>query len=138
MMDNTLKTFTEKDWPAFSRGEIKGERKIAAIPSDISSWLPTESGMLLLSQATAAKQWREHPDISPEDYRRIQAMLDGGEVRRDRKLHLGLINDQGDWYYAVIKATSTGKAAYLQSFRRSNSSDVERIRERSDLIRPEK
>ena len=65
-------------------------------------------------------------------------MLDNGEVRRDRAMHLGLIQDQERWYYAVIKVTKMGDAIYLQSLRRTNVSDVGIIRERSQLIRSAK
>ncbi len=131
-------TFDAPDFPEFSRGKIKGHRPIAIIPDDLKESLPAEVDVLLLSQYSAGKQYREHPDILPADYKRLQSMLDSGEVRRDRALHLGLVQDQGSWYYAVIKATATGKAVYLQSFRRTNPVDVENIRNRGVLVRAAK
>lgn len=126
------------DFAVFSRGEIEGERQVAIVPADLKAILSSSSDALLLSQSTAKKQYRKHPDISPDDYRRIQTMLQDGEVRSDRDAHVGLIHEQGKWFYAVIKATKTGKAIYLQSFRRSNPSDVEEIRNRSKIIREQK
>ncbi len=131
-------TFSSSDFGLFIQGQVVGERPIAVIPNDLKGVLPSEASLLLLSQSTAAKQYREHPDILAEDYRRVQAMLERGEVFRDRDMHLGLLQDQGAWFYAVIKTTKTGKAVFLQSFRRTNVSDIERMRARSVVIRPAK
>lgn len=111
---------------------------MAVMPSDIKEYLSASGDAVFLSKTSAQKQYREHPEISLGDYRRIQDMLDKGEVLRDRDLHLGIIQDQGSWYYAVIKSTKTGKAVYLQSFRKTNLVDMDLIRERSQLIRPAK
>lgn len=140
-MDNTeavKATFLSADFDLFIQGGIDGERPIAIIPDDLKAVLAAEASLLLLSKTTAQKQYREHPDIKAQDYRRVQAMLDHGEVFRDREMHLGLLHDQGAWFYAVIKTTKTGKAVFLQSFRRTNVSDIERMRARSVVVRPAK
>ncbi len=131
-------TLTAADFPDFVKGLGKGERPIAFVPPDIQGILDAQSNVLLLSHATAVKQYREHSDISVEDYARVQSMLDHGELRQDRDLHLGVIEDQGKWFYAVIKATKTGKSVYLQSLRRTNESDIAAIRARSQLVRSAK
>jgi hypothetical protein len=131
-------TFSSADFELFIKGRVDGERPVAVIPDDLMAALPAGAPLLLLSKATAEKQYREHPDILAEDYRRVQAMLDRGEVFRDREMHLGLLHDQGSWFYAVIKTTKTGKAVFLQSFRRTNISDIERMRARSVVIRAAK
>lgn len=131
-------TFTAQDFPAFVRGEVAGERPIAAASEEIRRLLGAEAKFVLLSRATAVKQFREHPDITPEDYARVQDMLDQGELLRDRSLHLGIIQEQEKWFYAVIKTTKTGKAIFLQSLRRSNPVDIDVIRARSEIVRPAK
>lgn len=136
--DAVEKTFSATDAVEFFQGLVSGERPIAVAPTDIKKFLDASSDVVLLSKDTAKKQYREHPEMSVEDYRRIQAMLDQGEVLSDKGLHLGIIQDQGNWYYAVLKATKTGKAIYLLSFRRSNPVDIGVIRERSKLVRPAK
>ncbi|MDD2610238.1 MAG: hypothetical protein PHX60_11245 [Giesbergeria sp.] len=128
-------TFLSPDFDTFIKGEIDGHRPIAVIPDDLRLALPADASLLLLSRPTAEKQYREHRDIVAADYRKVQAMLDKGEVFRDREMHLGLLHDQGSWFYAVIKTTKTGKAVFLQSFRRTNVSDIERMRARSVVIR---
>ena len=135
MKNQVLETFLDPGFGDFSKGLVGGSRQIAIIPVDIRESLGTSASVLSFSQDTAAKQYREHPDITPDDYRRVQDMLDRGEVRRDRALHLGILQDQGRWFYAVIKATKTGNAVWLQSLRRSNPDDVEAIRARSEVIR---
>ena len=129
------KIFLSVDFSSFAKGEIIGERPIALVPTDIARLLNSQGEFVLLSQQTAIKQYREHPDITPEDYRRVQNMIDFGEVWSDRDLHIGLIQEQGKWFYSVIKTTKTGKSIYLQSLRRTNESNISVIRGRSHLLR---
>ncbi len=129
------KSFSASDFGQFIQGAIPGERPVAVLPGDLRSMLAANTDALLLSRETAAKQYRKHPEITAEDYRRVQAMLDYGEVRRDRGMHLGLLHEQGALYYAVIKATTTGNAVFLQTLRRTNASDINKIRARSTFVR---
>ena len=123
------------DFPQFVRGELPGQRPIASIPDDVGAILGTQSGELLLSAQTAAKQYAKHPEIGIADYAIVQDMLDRGEIIKDRDLHIGIVHEADGWYYAVIKTTKTGKAAYLQSLRRTNLSDIERMRTRGEVVR---
>lgn len=52
-----------------------------------------------------------------------------------RTHHIGLLQDQGKWFYAVLKATKTGKAVFLQSFRKTKPADALLIRGKSVLER---
>lgn len=135
MQPDIERNFLSDDFASFARGTLGGSRAIAVIPDDVKLLLTATSDVLLLSQATAIKQFREHPDIVPVDYMRVQKMLDRGELLRDRALHLGLLQEQGKWFYAVIKATKSGESIYLQSLRRTNVSDINDIRARSQLVR---
>ena len=136
--DAVRATFLSSDFESFAKGMTPGQMPIAVIPDDLRLALPADSALLLLSRDSAQKQQREHPDILPKDYQLVQAMLDRGEVFRDREMHLGLLHDEGAWFYAVIKTTKTGKAVFLQSFRRTNVNDIERVRARSVVVRPAK
>ncbi|MFA7242459.1 MAG: hypothetical protein WC091_20310 [Sulfuricellaceae bacterium] len=72
-MDKRIeKTFSAKDFNAFSQGAVPGERPIAIVPDDIKSLLNVSSEVVLLSQHTSAKQYGKHPEITPTDYMRLQ------------------------------------------------------------------
>lgn len=123
----------------FASGKGEGREPVARIDKTTANVLGTHASVVHLSSETVAKQLREHPDVKPSDYKRVQSMLDHGEMRRDKEHHIGLLHDQhGRTWYAVLKTTQSGKAVFLQSLRRTKGSDISRIRSRSELIRPEK
>lgn len=124
-----------KDFERFIRGELPGQRAIAVIPEEVGALLNTRSEELLLSATTARKQFQQHPEISVADYAKVQEMLNRGEIIKDRDLHIGIIHQSDGWYYAVIKVTKTGVAVYIQSLRRTNLADIERLRARGEVLR---
>ena len=90
---------------------------------------------MVLSAETALKQYTKHPEIGMDDYAIVQAMLERGELLKDRDLHIGIVHEAQGWYYAVLKTTKTGKVVFLQSLRKTNLSDIERMRARSSMVR---
>lgn len=131
-------SFSAPDAAEFFMGKVHAQRPIAELPQDVKELLGSKTDEILLSSQTAEKQAREHPEIKPEDYLRLQSMLETGEVLRDRDLHISIIENQGNWYYAVIKVTKSGETNYLKSLRITNIDDIERIRKRSELLRAAK
>ena len=123
------------DFPQFIRGELPGQRPIASIPNDLAVILGTQSSELVLSAETALKQYTKHPEIGMDDYAIVQATLERCELRKDRDLHIGIVHEAQGWYYAVLKTTKTGKVVFLQSLRKTNLSDIERMRARSSIVR---
>ena len=130
-----LKDGQASDFQNFIRGELPGQRPIASVPDEVATLLDASARELLLSAETAKKQFKEHPEIGASDYLLVQEMLDRGEIIKDRALHIGIVHRRDGWYYAVIKVTKTGKAVYLQSLRKTNINDIQRIRARGIVLR---
>lgn len=90
-----------------------------------------------LSEATMAKQTREHPEIAAGEYGFVQDAVERGQKAIDADGALVyVLEDAG--YVTVIKATQTGKAVFLASFRRLSSNAAKRDRELKRLLNKEK
>lgn len=104
--------------PLFNRffnGEMRGEYPVAVVPAVEREVLGAESPVVLLSQQSLTAHKISHPEVGLEDYRRIQQILDSGEVyQRDgepgRMVYLSL----GERLYrAALKRTADGKKNYF-------------------------
>ena len=92
---------------------------VAALSDELALRIGAPTKIVLLSQADAAKQLGEHPDITLEDYNHLDIILvepdkvqdDRGKFRVIRKL------PDGDWV-VVLKITGAGEVL-LNSFRRA-------------------
>lgn len=92
-----------------------------------------QTDVVRLSAATMVKQLREHPEIVADEYRHVQeALANGRAVQEADKAMLFLLESAG--YVTVVKATQTGRAAFLTSFRRLSSDAVKRDREIRRLL----
>lgn len=83
---------------------------------------------VVLSEATVTKQVREHPEVEADEYSVIQQAMDEGEVIQDSPTTLiYILESQG--YVSVVKATKTGQAIFLSSFRRLSNDEAKRDKE---------
>lgn len=117
--------------PLFNRfwnGEVQGEYPIAVVPPIERQVLGTESPVVLLSQESLATHKISHPEVGLEDYRRIQQILDEGEVYQregepGRMVYLSL----GERLYrAALKRTGDGKKNYFLTLFIVNDTAAER------------
>jgi len=105
-----------------------GDWPIATLRADHVAALGLQSDVVRLSAATLAKQLREHPELAAAEYRYVQEALERGKpVQESKKAMLFLLEEEG--YVTVVKATQTGRAAFLTSFRRLSSDQVKRDEE---------
>ncbi|GFK94432.1 hypothetical protein NNJEOMEG_02277 [Fundidesulfovibrio magnetotacticus] len=81
-----------------------------------------------LSQATAGKQTRNHPELGPADYRAAQDAVDQGEKLKDGARSLLYVLDEPGGVVVVVKATVEGDEMYVQSLRRLSRDEAERDR----------
>jgi len=104
--------------PLFNRfwnGEVRGEYPVAVVPPVERQVLGAESPVVLLSQESLTAHKVSHPEVGLEDYRRIQQILDSGEVYQregepGRMVYLSL----GERLYrAALKRTADGKKNYF-------------------------
>jgi SPP1 gp7 family putative phage head morphogenesis protein len=90
-----------------------------------------------LSAESAGKQARHHADIAQADYAFIQQAVERGRAFRDGELSMVyVLEDAG--YVTVVKATRSGKALFLTSFRRLSGNAVKRDAELRRLLGDEK
>ncbi|GHU35859.1 phage head morphogenesis protein [Betaproteobacteria bacterium] len=117
---------------------------MARIPDEDAQAIGAKNGVRVghFSDETAIKQRREHPDLTPEDYTRAQDVID----RHTNKAQDGPNNmiyvretagDNGG-YVLVVKATQTGKALWVTSFRRLHRKEAAQDSEIRRLLKKER
>jgi hypothetical protein len=74
-----------------------------------------------LSEETLAKQLRVHPEITLNKYAFVQDIVNRGREITDVKDGALIYALEEEGYVAVIKATTSGKAVFMTSFRRLSS-----------------
>ena len=81
--------------------------------------------LVRMSPATLTKQQKHHPELAMKEYTFVQDALERGEAIQDGPHNLIYLFEEGG-YVTVVKATRSGKALFMTSFRRLPSSDVKR------------
>lgn len=110
-----------------------GNWPIGVLPAAQMAALGVQTDVVLLSADTMDKQRREHPEILAEEYQHVQDALDRGRpIKESDKALLFLLEDEG--YVTVVKATQSGRAAFMTSFRRLSSREVKRNEEIRRLL----
>ena len=101
------------------RGDA-GDWPVARMPDAALAATGGRSPTVRLSASTAAKQALRHPDLAPDDYARVQRILDRGEWFRARPGHmLGFIVADGQLWRTVVKATENRAETYLVSLHKA-------------------
>lgn len=126
--------------PDFARfvaaaGRTQGNFPVAVLQPADRELLQATSQTVLLSDATLAKQAAAHPEIALADYRKLQAIMDTGEVYRQGDLRLVFLQIDGAWYRAVVKVTRDGKEIYLSTLFRTRLSEVDKARAKLEKVR---
>ena len=93
-----------------------------------------------LSRQTTAKQAARHPDVTPDDYARLQQVFDGGAaiLEKDRTLVCTIELDEGKWWRVVVKRTADRRETFLVAFHRIKPNQATIARRRGRLVRPAK
>jgi len=111
-----------------------GDWPIGVMRPAMSQAMGLTSTVVRLSPATMAKQLKEHPELADTEYRHVQDALERGRaVQEGDKTMIFWVEEEG--YVTVVKATGTGKAAFLTSFRRLSSDQARRQREIQRLMK---
>lgn len=97
----------------FFAGGMAGEFPVAVLPYADRAVLGAESNVVLLSQESLAGHLAKHPEITLGDYRKIQAILDKGEVYKQGDARLIYITLDGVTYRAALKRTADGRKNYF-------------------------
>ncbi|WP_306043655.1 phage minor head protein [Mameliella sp. MMSF_3455] len=115
-------------WPMLRLSDEQAER------------IGASTRVAMMSERTAEKQLREHPELTIFDYGQAQRVVqEATEVLHDGDKNLiFVLAPQGmSGHVLVVKATRTGKALFVTSFRRLSGSEevkrrtIERLRRRN-------
>lgn len=105
-----------------------GSFPIGVISDDTAASIGAKTHTVQLSAETMAKQIRQHPELSIAEYNFVQEAIEKGVALQDGDLTMIYVLEE-DSYVTVVKATDTGKAVFLTSFRRLSSNQAKRDRE---------
>lgn len=114
-------------------GKAAGDWPIGVLSDQHAAGLALKSNLVRLSAATVAKQAMQHPELAAMEYTHVQDALERGRMvqESDREM-IFILEDEG--YVSVVKATKTGQAAFLTSFRRLSADKAKREREIRRLL----
>ena len=103
---------------------------VAVLDERIAEELASAPKIVFLSRETVEKQRKHHPELTAEDYREIQGILDNGEYVKQGATKLVFTHYSWRWFTAVLKKTVDNKEIYLVSFFRSNPRTVRQVKKR--------
>lgn len=97
----------------FFVGDMAGEFPVAVLRHADRLAIGAESSVVLLSQESLAAHLSRHPEMGLTDYRKIQHILDTGEVYRKGEERLIYLAIEGVTYRAALKRTRDGRKNYF-------------------------
>ena len=101
--------------------------RITSVPKWISDAIGSTSDNALISPATFIKNRSHHPDVSLDDYLLIDQMVNQAKsIIVDGLRSLVLFEQYDQLWMLALKSTSSGKAIFATSFRKSNTEDLAR------------
>lgn len=120
----------------FVNGKVAGDFPAAVLDHATQTALGSESCVVLLSQETAAVHIDKHPEVGASDYRKLQALLDQGEIYRNGEERLIYLWQENKLYRAAIKRTrDSSKNYFLTLFLTSEEKAGREIRAKLERIR---
>jgi len=119
----------------FATGRWPGSTPVAILERALGQRIGATAQVVRLSQDTLLKQRREHPEIEAAEYALVQAALDRGTVIQDGVTSLVFVRQGRTLWHAVVKATRSGRALFLTSFRRTTRADLRRAMKRGTVVR---
>lgn len=110
-------------------GRTKGDFPIAILGPEKAGLIGSESLILRLSDTTAAKQRKHHPNLEPKDYLRIQVMIDDGWwfLQGERNAIIFFV-ESGKLWRVALKSTNDGKRAFIKTFHRAKKNNLRNAR----------
>ncbi|WP_300657544.1 phage minor head protein [Pseudomonas sp.] len=114
-----------------------GSFPLAYLGRELADRLGSKTQVLSLPEAALAKQLREQPKITLDDYPRVQAVIDGGrEILAADGVLFYLLEEAG--FVTLVSATKVGSALVLTSLRRLSKAAAKRDREIQRLLKAAK
>lgn len=132
-VDHALATAAVKDLVA---GDVfksfynkpEGVFPVAVVSATDAKLLGTGTQTVRLSASTMQKQIDQHPEIVASEYVNVQDAIESGDRIQDASGAVIYLWEDGG-YVTVVKATKSGKALFMTSFRKLSSRQAYRDRE---------
>ena len=107
-----------------------GAFAVAHLEQGVAARLGAQTQLVSFSEDSLAKQLREHPEITLDEYALVQRAIDQGlEIPGNQSNTTVYILDEPDGYVSVIKVTRDGREVFLTSMRRLSSDQAKRDEE---------
>jgi len=114
-----------------ARGKITGEIPIAVLPKEYMESIGAKTNIVRLSAETLSTHTVAHPDITTDDYLRLQEIIENAEtiIQDKSRLNTVVFMEYGDKIYtAVIKADRTGSKLYMSTLHVISRKEYEKRR----------
>ena len=120
----------------FLAGASDGDWPVATLGPKVREAIGAQSRTVRLSAATAAKQARRRkPNLDPQDYARIQRILDEGDlVVQDNRIVHGFIEEKGRLWKTVVKCTHDRTENYAVTLHRAQPDNLRIAKQRYEPI----
>lgn len=116
-----------------------GAFALAHLEKSVAARLGANTQLVSFSEDTLAKQLREHPEITLDEYANVQRVIDKGiEIPGNQSNTTVYLLDEVDGYVTVLKVTREGKEVYMTSMRRLSSDQAKRDEEIRRLTKKKK
>lgn len=112
-----------------------GDFPLAVLPDADLSAIGAKNRTVRFSADTAAKQIKVHPEITSAEYAKAQDVVDRGQRIQDSASSLVYVLENADGYVMAVKATATGEAVFMTSFRRLSKDQAKRDAELRRLLK---
>lgn len=116
---------------AFARwmASPEGEFALASLTEADAAAIGAKTRTVMISAETARKQATRHKELAAGEYRFVQEAITRGTRVQDTDTSAVYLLEDDRGYVTVVKATRSGQAVYLTSFRRLSSEAAKRDRE---------
>ncbi|GAB4257126.1 MAG: hypothetical protein Kow0065_06260 [Methylomicrobium sp.] len=113
----------------------EGFFRVMTVPTEIAQALGANTRQVVLSPDTLVKNRQHHPDLTDSDYAKLDQIGENPTIAvKDGNRTVVLVKQDSEIYWTAIKATQTGKALFLTSFRKSQESDVKRLLRKGQTV----
>lgn len=86
---------------------------------------------VVISEGSLIKNLNHHEDLDIADYMRLSyIVMNHHVVVQDGEKTVGVVHIEEDKYYFALKATASGETVFLTSFRKTNDSDLKRLKKK--------
>ena len=91
---------------------------------------------VVMSEVSLIKNMKHHEDLTILDYQKLSYILSHYPIIiQDGEKTVGVIHIEEHKYYFALKATASGKAIFMTSFRKTSDLDLQRLKKKVEKKR---